>query len=160
MDGLQNPKEETDMSDSDDVEVAFERYTKALAEANQQNKEAVFDALAAAGVTTVSAEFDGEGDSGQIDAITACRGDEHVTLSATPVTLRYPSSRSDALTTAETPLSEAIETLCFDYLSEKHGYWQDNEGAFGTFAFDVARRAIALEFNGRFIEIATHNHDL
>jgi hypothetical protein len=148
------------MNDFDTVAAAYERHTKAVGEANGRNKNAVFDALAAAALTSVTVEFDGEGDSGQIEAVTACAGEAHVTLAATPVTIHHASWQAEGLTTAETPLSEAIETLCYGYLEQYQGGWENNDGAFGSFAFDVAGRTIALDFNGRFTDVATHNYDL
>jgi hypothetical protein len=56
-------------------------------------------------------------------------------------------------------LREAIEELCYDYLSDKHDGWENNDGGFGTFVFDVATRAIELEFNARFIEFTTSTHE-
>jgi hypothetical protein len=148
------------MSDFDDVAAAYQRHTKAMAKANEHNKAAVFDALTAAGVTTVTAEFDGEGDSGQIEGVTARAGEADVTLPATPVTLHQANWQGDDLTTAETPLPEAIETLCYGYLEQYQGGWENNDGAFGSFEFDIANRSIQLEFNGRFTDVATHNYDL
>jgi hypothetical protein len=101
------------MTDFDSVTAAHDRYTKALAEATEHNKTAVFDALAAAGVTTVTVEFDGEGDSGQIEGVTASAGEANVTLPATPVPLHQASWQNDELTTAAKSLGEAIETLCY-----------------------------------------------
>lgn len=37
--------------------------------------------------------------------------------------------------------------------------WQDGEGAYGEFVFDVAKRAILLDFNERFIESAQSSHE-
>jgi hypothetical protein len=39
---------------------------------------------------------------------------------------------------AEYLLSEAIETLCYSYLEQEHGGWENNDGAFGTFELDIA----------------------
>jgi hypothetical protein len=41
---------------------------------------------------------------------------------------------------------------------EKHGGWENNEGAHGTFEFDVANRTVSLEFNERFVDTTTYNH--
>jgi hypothetical protein len=148
------------MSDFDTVAAVYERHTKALAKANEHNKTVLFDALAALGITTVTVEFDGEGDSGQIEGATAYAGEAHVIMPATPVTLHDASWQGDDLTTAETPLPEAIETLCYSYLEQYQGGWENNDGAFGSFAFDIGKRTIQLEFHGRFTDVATHNYDL
>jgi hypothetical protein len=148
------------MSDFDTVAAAYQRHTKALAKANEHNKTVLFDALAALRITTVNVEFDGEGDSGQIDAVTACADDADVTLPATPVMIQQASWRDDGLTTVEQSLGGAIETLCYSYLEQYQGGWENNDGAFGSFAFDIGKRTIQLEFNGRFTDVATHNYDL
>ena len=135
------------------------QYEKALAEVNAANKITLFDALIKAGVTTVTVEFDGEGDSGQIESVTACIGDKQTKLPNVPITVRHVSWNSQDTTTVDTPLPEAIKDLCYDYLSQEHGGWENNDGAFGTFSFDVAAKTIALEFNGRFTDTFTSNHN-
>lgn len=50
--------------DMNDVFKHYELHLKATAEANKSNKPVVFDALAAAGLTRITVDFDGEGDSG------------------------------------------------------------------------------------------------
>jgi hypothetical protein len=46
-----------------DFNTTYANYLARLAEDNDHNKKAVFDALEAAGVETVTVDFDGEGDS-------------------------------------------------------------------------------------------------
>jgi hypothetical protein len=146
------------MSDTDDFRASYKNHQKAVAEANVINKGAVFDALVAAGVTSVSVEFDGEGDSGQIGTITASAGETPVTLPANPVTLRQSSWNSDKIATQVTTLYEAIETLCYDYLEQQQDGWENNDGAFGEFTFNVAERSIELEFNSRFSDSTLFNY--
>jgi hypothetical protein len=62
----------------------YKLYQETLTEVIKLNKAAVFDALASAGITDVTVEFDGWGDSGQIEAITAQSGD---------ITVELPSGR-------------------------------------------------------------------
>jgi hypothetical protein len=146
------------MIDAQDFISKYEHHAKTLAQANEGNKAVVFDALATADITAVTVEFDGEGDSGQIADVTARAGETQVDIPTTPVTIRRAWWGNEALA-AETPLSEAIEALCYDYLEQEHGGWENNDGAFGSFEFDVAGRAIQLEFNGRFTDVATTTHD-
>ena len=51
---------------TEDFKLIFARREANLRKASAINKTVVFDALAAANITTVTAEFDGEGDSGGI----------------------------------------------------------------------------------------------
>lgn len=55
------------------VNASYRRYRQALAKINAGNKAALFDVLDAAKITEVVAEFDGKGDQGQIDRVTASR---------------------------------------------------------------------------------------
>jgi len=52
-----------------DFVIQHELYLKGVAKVNELNKSILFEALAAAGLTLVEVEFDGEGDSGQIEGI-------------------------------------------------------------------------------------------
>ena len=148
------------MTDIDAFIESYEHHRKGLKNANKLNKAAVFDALAAAGIASVTVEFDGEGDSGQIGEINArAAGDLPASLPKTPVTLHRASWRSDTLSTTEQTLAEAVETLSYEYLEQEQGGWENNDGAYGFFEFDVAKRAIHLEFNGRYTDVATHDYE-
>jgi hypothetical protein len=54
---------------------------------------------------------------------------------------------------SDQPLRDAIETLCYDYLEQEHGGWENNDGAYGEFQFDVAERTIELEFSSRYTDV-------
>jgi hypothetical protein len=124
-------------------------------QANTQNKNFVFDALAQLAIDTVVVCFDGSGDSGQIDAIDAFDVDRNE--------VPLPSNRKVHLASpiasdppAEITLREAIETLAYDHLGMS---WADNDGAFGKFVFSVLNRSITLEFNERFTDYRTHTEE-
>ena len=146
------------MTSSDDLQDRWQRFSQAIARANELNKTLVFDTLAAAGITHAVIGFDGEGDSGQIDGGAAFIDDKAVEFPATSVTLHRAQSGDDAITTHEVGLREAVEELCYGYLEQEQDGWEINDGAFGEFRFDVAERRIALEFNGRFTDISTSHH--
>jgi hypothetical protein len=137
----------------------YSRHLKAIADANALNKPIVFDALAAAGLTLVEVEFDGEGDSGQIEGIYAYAGDARAELPGLPLTLHQAVQNKGDPRTTEVSLRDAIKTLCYHYLSQTHGGWENNDGAYGTFAFNVAERSIRLDFNERFSDSTHHSHD-
>ena len=44
---------------------------------------------------------------------------------------------------------DAIESLAYDFLEQTHGGWENNEGVYGEFTFDVAQRTITLDYNER-----------
>jgi hypothetical protein len=143
------------MSDSKDFGTLLERHNKALLEANSANKAAVFDALAMAGINTVNVTFDGEGDSGQIQDITA---DGSAEIPEIQVELQQTDWGAGKIDSSQSTLREAIERLCYDYLSQEHDGWENNDGAFGEFIFSVAAKTIELEFNGRFSDVHTSSH--
>jgi hypothetical protein len=146
------------MTDNNGTTDKFQRFGKAQSEANRINKDAVFDLLAAAEITSVSVGFDGEGDSGQISEIIAFKNTEMGTLPERVLTILEASWSTGKLDSRQTKLCEAMETLCFGYLSQDHGCWQDNDGAFGQFIFDVTGRTIELEFNARFTDSTLFCH--
>ena len=44
---------------------------------------------------------------------------------------------------------DAIERLVYDFLGKTHDGWENNDGAYGDFTFDVAERTITLDYNER-----------
>ena len=122
------------------------------------NKDVVFDALAANGFTRVNVSFDGEGDSGQIDNLAGYVGDVLTKLPEIKLLLQTSSWSGDNISTEEKSLPAAIEQLCYDFLEQDHGGWENNDGAFGEFTLDVAGRTVELEFNGRYSDVHTTTH--
>jgi hypothetical protein len=114
------------------------------------NKVVLFEALAQAGITTVLVEFDGYGDSGQIEDISAHAGpDIAVNLPECNVDIARVEYGSLEIVREAFTVKEAIERLAYDFLEETHGGWEDNQGAYGDFLFDVAERTITLNYNER-----------
>lgn len=133
--------------------------------ATRQNKTVVFDALAAAGITEVMVEFDGYGDSGQIQSIAAYTGDSEVELPTTSVTFHdvtrvWRAGHEEIIEKIEQqPIAQAVEGLCYAYLEKHHGGWEIDDGSFGHFEFAVATRTITLEFNQRESSVITDFHE-
>jgi len=55
-------------------------------------------------------------------------------------------------------LEDVVEQLAYDFLSDTHGGWENNDGAWGEFCFDAAARCIHLEFNERFTSSELYTH--
>lgn len=117
----------------------------------------VFGALSAAGITRVSVDFDGQGESGQIHGAAAYAGDTTVDFPAITVSLHRAQSEREELITRNMTLRDA-EELCYGYLEQEHGGWENNDGAFGEFRFHVPERRIELDFYGRFSDYTHHHH--
>jgi hypothetical protein len=124
-----------------------------------RNKEILFAALAEAGIHRVTVEYDGSGDSGQIENVEAWdAGNERMPLLTEPK-VQLVSENPDYPRPAQN-LEAAIESLAWDYLDLDIYYgWENNDGAFGTFVFDVPARSIALEHNERYTEVNTTSHE-
>jgi hypothetical protein len=146
------------MIDMEKIMESIAKHRDALAEAWKLNRDVFFAVLSAAQITRVTVTFDGEGDSGQIDNIAAYRGDKLSPLPAQAIPIRTVGWNGDAITVEEKPLEAAIETLCYDFLAQEHGGWENNDGAYGEFTFDVAQLTVELEFNGRFTDVHTSSH--
>lgn len=140
-----------------DFTSTYDTYAKCLAEANARNKEAVFAALSAGAITTVNVHFNGAGDSGQIDEITARAEDTEVAVPNVQVELLH-ASWDGKTTSRQMQLQEAIEELCFDYLSQEHGGWENSDGGQGEFTFRVQDASIDLEFEQFYTDSTSHSH--
>jgi len=122
-------------------------------DANKLNKDVLFSALAAAGITEVFATFDGYGDSGQIEKITIQAGHSSVDLPNVIVAIheRSYSPRDLQIASVERLLREAGDVLLrlLGRLSSRMG---DRRRQHGEFHFDVAAHTVRLEYNCRLVE--------
>lgn len=138
---------------------AQERESARLAaKAHPVNKAALFDALSAASVTTVIVQFDGYGDSGQIEGIEARSGDTALALPEGTIAFAEPRADNSGLEQSSLSISDAIEAMAYGFLEETHGGWENNEGAYGDFTFDVTNRTITLAYNERMMESDYSEH--
>lgn len=133
------------------------------------DKDLVFAALAEAGIKTLVIEFNGSGDSGQIEDIAASAKPldhleycDHLTDADR---IPFPSNQAFEVASpvpadppSPTNLQEAIEILVYDYLAKTHYGWENDDGAYGTFVFDVTARTITLEYYERFTDVKTYHH--
>jgi hypothetical protein len=124
-------------------------------ETRAQNKTTVFTALTAAGIDHVTVEYDGSGDSGQIDCIEGWdANNQRIPLPLEPKLQLATDDPRQSIT-----LESAVEDLAWNYLESLYGGWENNDGACGTFVFDVSARTITLEHNERFTDVNTYKHE-
>jgi hypothetical protein len=141
-----------------DWELKSAEHERRDAELRAVNKTAVFDALAAAGITIVVVAFDGCGDSGQIENVEAKADDEIVALPSGQVQIASAVwDQAEPERTAVT-VHDAIERLVLDFLGMTHDGWENSDGAYGDFTFDVAERTITLDYNERYIQSEYSQH--
>lgn len=121
---------------------------------HQAHKDFLFERLAALGIATVTAEYDGEGDSGQINDIEAfTAGNAPVDLSNTG-TFTFPFyDGCDPI--HFNSLHDFVDTLCWELLELYHAGFENNDGGFGTFTFTVADKQAMLTHNDRYTAFDT-----
>lgn len=132
---------------------------KIRAEIRPANKTALFDALATAGITEVSVTFDGYGDSGQIESIDAKSGDEIADLPDGQIEIATVGWRETEPSFAPMTLQDAIEHLAYECLGDTHCGWENNDGAYGDFIFDVETRTITLDYTERYTATENFEHE-
>ena len=125
------------------------------------NKTVLLNALREAGITRVDVEFDGYGDEGQIQSITCVGADDcQVEPPIGEIEIQSVIHDGSGVTSETMPVASAIEHVCYDLLAQHHAGWENNEGGYGTFVFDVARDAITYTHNERYETIETFEHEL
>lgn len=146
----------TDTGQRIDAAIAWAQIEAQHAERNRladevrpRNKAAILAALAAAGIAYVIVTFDGSGDSGQIEDVSAFADGVVVDMPVTEAEISTPSWDGSGFESRNLRLHDAIEQLAYDLLEETHDGWEINEGAYGEFSFDVAGNAIRLDYNER-----------
>lgn len=120
------------------------------AELQPLNKTALFEALSAAGVTLVIVSFDGYGDSGQIENVEVKAGDTVVPMPECTIEIAEAAWDQAEPNRTTISIAEVIERLVYDLLTDTHCGWENNDGAYGDFTFDVAERTITLDYNERY----------
>lgn len=124
------------------------------------NKDALFEGLRLAGIAYVIVSFDGYGDSGQIEEIDGRNADgDSVQLPPATITFRSVDWQSSEIIPRQMTLEKAIEHMAYDFLSDSHGGWENNDGAYGEFCFDAREGTIHLDYNERFTSSEYFGHD-
>ena len=119
----------------------------------------VFDTLAAAGITIVTVSFDRYGDSGQIESIEAQADGMIVDLPQARLEIDTPIWGNSEPEREVISVADAIEKLAYDFLSDVHSGWENDEGAYGEFTFDVGERTISLDYNERFMSTERSSYE-
>lgn len=125
----------------------------------ERNKAILIPILAGAGIVRVEIEFDGVGDSGNVDEPVCFLADNtRADCPAADVEIEDFSGREAGLQTETKPLVEALVTIVYNALDVHHSGWEINEGAFGTFSIDVEDGIMTLGCNLRSSDY--HEHEI
>lgn len=100
-------------------------------------------ALREAGVARVRVDYDGSGDSGQIEQI-GYLGADGVELNPTG-TLGLPE--------------DELMDLFYDLTQVRHPGWENNDGAYGDFEWDLTTDTLHHTHNDRFTDYNTTEHE-
>lgn len=109
----------------------------------------MFDALASARIDTVEVAFNGHADEGQIDGAVVGGEGGDTDLQSIHVEIARVECGNQIFTRQTLSVKDAIEKLVYDLLEQTYSGWENNQGAYGDFLFDVAERSITLNFNER-----------
>ena len=124
-DANDNTDGDTEEPEDNQVHDICQRIDQIRGEAHE-NARAALAQLAHLGIETLRIAYDGYGDSGSVEHVTALKGDKEVDL--------------------EADLCEAIVEAAYDLVPSG---WDQNEGSYGVLAVDVASRKITREHNWR-----------
>jgi hypothetical protein len=113
-------------------------------------KCAVLRALRLRGIAVVEIEYDGEGDDGQIGAISAYDAQDQPVECTKPIRLAL---RSGAEFVRYASLREALDDFAWTILEHYHGGFQNDGGGFGTFIIDVREGTVKMEHHDRFTSV-------
>lgn len=91
------------------------------------------------GITSVTAEYDGYADEGAINDI-----------DLTP----EPTTPIDA------SLNATLRDFFYDLLEERFGGWENNDGAFGEFTWDLQTDTIRHEHKSRYVDYEIFEHTI
>lgn len=129
----------------------------------EKNCRLVFDYLEKRNFKEIKATFDGCGDSGQLEELTADNQNskelfnEMVPFSAIHNGTEWDEKKKEwiELPHREGTLGELLEQIVYDKLNADHSGWEINSGSFGEFVFNIKKRKINFVYNERYEEINT-----
>lgn len=139
-----------------------ERKRKALEPAAiAASRQALFAVLRSRAIARVEVTFDGYGDSGQLDEPVFTGSDEAPhDMPAADVEICRARRDGSGIDIEVASLGAAIEALCYAQLRIHHAGWENCDGAFGDFIFDVGAETITYTHNERYTEVETSVHEL
>lgn len=112
-------------------------------------KPALIAGLKAIGVSLTEVEYDGAGDSGQIESIRAYNeGSQEIPLKSHPISI----GEGDDVESYDS-LEEFIDIFAWDVLGVHHDGFVNNDGGYGTLTINVADGTITLNHKDRFIDV-------
>lgn len=112
-------------------------------------KAAIVPALVAYGIASIAIAYDGYGDEGQIESITAfdaAGAERPLPEAACP---RHETRFCGGIAEAEGTLAQALDAFGYEVLAAFFGGWENNEGSLGTVIIDATTGAITVAHDWR-----------
>lgn len=120
-------------------------------------KTPLIDALKALGICKVIVDYDGEGDSGQINDIAAIDADEESVSLADEIP---PSLTLDWYKPNGDTLEAFIESYAWDALGLYHDYFEIDAGGYGTLTIEVGEGVVRIDHNARITDVVATETEL
>jgi|694.fasta_scaffold137183_4 hypothetical protein len=120
----------------------------------KDHKDLIFDICEREGVKSFTVSFEGSGDSGQIEDVGLDGKIRKLPVEGAKVSegTQWLNGNSTAVYRKATDLEDLITSVCYEVLESVCGGWENNDGAYGEFFFDVKKRKVQLDFNERVME--------
>jgi len=122
---------------------SLEQYHKERLANVRKNLPVAAEQLKAAGVARVDIYYDGCGDSGQIENVRYFDAQRNWIKSPPPLAIT----------------EDALRELFYDLLETRHAGWENNDGAFGEFEWDLIADTLNHSHSERYTECETTEHE-
>ncbi len=139
------------------MDYAFKEGLEMQAVADARNLRIALRALKRRGATEARAEYDGCGDSGQVEEIEIEGGEcDDARIGCWEVGSERAGEGDEErlvhrLRRTRKPLRDVVEDAMYRHLESLHGGWENNDGAFGTLVLSVTTGALTIEHNSRYV---------
>lgn len=127
-----------DISFSDYLQNYRDKQRKIVWEQQPRLKEL----LTSLNIARAKADYDGCGDSGQIERI-----------------YYFDAADNELKGLVDAATEESIESLLYALLEMRHGGWENNDGAFGSFDWNVTANTLEHVHNDRYTEVDTSTYE-
>ncbi len=132
----------------------------------QLNKTAILEAMTNAGVKSATAEYTGEGDSGNGIDVSVEGGfqlamDIQVHIAVATSKWDQTERRWETVaSTKTTSLAEALEQMVDDLIALHHSGFENNDGGGGEITFDAQAQSVSYEYFDYYVERESHSVDV
>ncbi|HMN44684.1 MAG TPA: hypothetical protein PKE27_08935 [Povalibacter sp.] len=121
----------------------LQRYERELLERVRNSLPVIASRLLAAGVVSVDVIYDGCGDSGQIERLTAFDAEQQ------PIDLEHVAGVDE----------QALMDLFYDLTQVRHPGWENNDGGCGEFHWTVTTHSLQHMHSDRIMDFDTTEHE-